>query len=156
MEVIRALLQQPKIVGGTGLAAQAEAPDLTEAEMRGALGKLDPLWGQLFPAGQARIIRLLVERVVVSPAGADIQLRWRDWPAWSAISMSRALRYRERRHERGDQRYGPGAAGHPAASRTEDDCHAGRRAGCAGSDHACRPSADEGAGPSIPLPASAG
>ena len=43
--------------------------------MRDALNDLDPLWGELFPAEQARIVRLLVERVVVGPAGADIRLR---------------------------------------------------------------------------------
>jgi DNA invertase Pin-like site-specific DNA recombinase len=72
---LRALLQQPEIIVGTWLAARAGAADLAEAEVRRALGELDPLWGQLFPAEQARIIRLLVERVVVSPTGADIQLR---------------------------------------------------------------------------------
>ena len=54
---------------------QAEAPDLTEAETREALEQLDPLWAELFPAEQARIVRSLVERVDVSPAGADIRLR---------------------------------------------------------------------------------
>ena len=36
---------------------------------------MDPLWDELFPAEQARIIRLLVERVEIGPAGADIRLR---------------------------------------------------------------------------------
>jgi hypothetical protein len=39
------------------------------------LHRLDPLWEQLFPAEQARIVRALVERVVVGPASADIRLR---------------------------------------------------------------------------------
>ena len=43
--------------------------------MREALERLDPLWEELFPAEQARIVRLLVARVVVGPAGADIRLR---------------------------------------------------------------------------------
>ena len=30
---------------------------------------------ELFPAEQARIVRLLVERVEISPTGADIKLR---------------------------------------------------------------------------------
>ncbi len=60
---------------GTWLAARAGAPDLTEAEVREALERLDPLWAELFPAEQARIVRLLVERVEVGPAGADIRLR---------------------------------------------------------------------------------
>ena len=75
MGQVRALLRQPEVVVGTWLAAQAEAPDLTEAETREALERLDPLWDELFPAEQARIVRLLVERVEVGPAGADIRLR---------------------------------------------------------------------------------
>ena len=72
---VRALLRQPEVVVGTWLAARAEAPDLTEAEVRDALERLDPLWDELFPAEQARIVRALVERVEVGPAGADIRLR---------------------------------------------------------------------------------
>jgi hypothetical protein len=72
---VRALLRQPEVVVGTWLAARAEAPDLTEAETREALLRLDPLWDELFPAEQARIVRALVERVEIGPAGADIRLR---------------------------------------------------------------------------------
>jgi DNA invertase Pin-like site-specific DNA recombinase len=72
---VRALLRQPEIVIGTWLAAQREAPDLTERDVRDALHRLDPLWDELFPAEQARIVRALVERVIVGPAGADIRLR---------------------------------------------------------------------------------
>jgi hypothetical protein len=43
--------------------------------VREALKQLDPLWDQLSPAEQARIIGLPVERVEVGPAGAAIQLR---------------------------------------------------------------------------------
>ena len=72
---VRALLQQPEIMVGTWLAARTEAPNLTEREVREALHRLDPLWDELFPAEQARIVRALVERVVVGPSGADIRLR---------------------------------------------------------------------------------
>jgi hypothetical protein len=60
---------------GTCAAARASDPDLTEVETRDALHQLEPLWDELFPAEQARIIWLLVERVTVSSAGADIRLR---------------------------------------------------------------------------------
>jgi hypothetical protein len=72
---VRLLVRQPEIIVGTWMAARAEAPDLTEAETRQALEQLDPLWDQLFPAEQARIIQLLVERVDVSTDGAAIRLR---------------------------------------------------------------------------------
>jgi hypothetical protein len=74
VDQVRALVRQPEVVG-TWLAARAEAPGLTEAETCEALAGLDPLWGELFPAEQARIVRALVERVEVGPAGADIRLR---------------------------------------------------------------------------------
>jgi DNA invertase Pin-like site-specific DNA recombinase len=74
MAQVRALLSQPEIVVGTWRAARTEAPDVTEAEVRDALHRLDPLWGELFPGEQERILRLLVERVTVTDAGAEIRL----------------------------------------------------------------------------------
>lgn len=74
MAQVRALLRQPEVVLGTWRAARDQAPDLTEAKVRDALGRLDPLWDELFPGEQERIVRLLVERVTVSEAGAQIQL----------------------------------------------------------------------------------
>jgi hypothetical protein len=75
IEQVRALLRQPEIIVGTWVAARAQAPGLTEGEVRDALAALDPLWAELFPAEQARIVRLLVGRVVVGPGGADIRLQ---------------------------------------------------------------------------------
>ena len=72
---VRALLRQPEIVAGGWLAARQEAPDLSEEDARDALARLDPLWEELFPAEQQRIIHALVDRVVVGPTGADIRLR---------------------------------------------------------------------------------
>lgn len=59
----------------TWRAASKEAPDLTDGEIHDALHRLHPLWEHLFPVEQARIVRSLVERVVVGPFGADIRLR---------------------------------------------------------------------------------
>ncbi len=47
---------------------------MTEAEVREALDRLGPLWEELFPAEQARIVRLLVERADVGAEGMDIRL----------------------------------------------------------------------------------
>jgi len=74
MAQVRALLRQPEVVVGTGQVARAEAPDLTEGEVREALHRLAPLWDELFPGEQERIVRLLVERVTVTDAGAEIRL----------------------------------------------------------------------------------
>jgi DNA invertase Pin-like site-specific DNA recombinase len=72
---VRALIRQPEIIIGTWTAAREEIPELTEEETRSALHSLEPMWAELFPAEQARIVQSLVERVVIGPDGADIRLR---------------------------------------------------------------------------------
>ncbi|MBX9864863.1 MAG: recombinase family protein [Hyphomicrobium sp.] len=72
---LRGLLRAPEVVVGTWRSARPEIDGLSEAEVREALEGLDPLWDELFPAEQARIVRLLVERVDVGRDGVDIRLR---------------------------------------------------------------------------------
>jgi len=72
---IRAVFRQPEIVAGTWKAARAQDGDITEAEARDALTRLDPLWDELFPAEQARIVALLVERVDLDANGLNVRLR---------------------------------------------------------------------------------
>jgi hypothetical protein len=55
--------------------ARRSLEGLREADVREALERLDPLWDELFPAEQARIVQLLVERVDIGTDGADIRLR---------------------------------------------------------------------------------
>jgi hypothetical protein len=75
IEQVRVLLRSPEIIVRTWRAARKSLDNLSEADVRDALHRLDPLWDELFPAEQARIIQLLVERVDVAPDGADIRLR---------------------------------------------------------------------------------
>ena len=56
-------------------AAQLDGETFDEREVVEALQRLDPLWEQLFPAEQARILQLLVARVVVRLDGLEITLR---------------------------------------------------------------------------------
>ncbi len=53
----------------------ANAAVFTEQEVIDALSALDPVWEQLFPNEQARIVKLLVDRVEVHPKGAEVHLR---------------------------------------------------------------------------------
>jgi site-specific DNA recombinase len=75
IDQLRGLLRAPEIVVRTWKAARQTIGDISEAEVWEALERLDPLWDELFPAEQARIVQLLVERIDVSPDGADIRLR---------------------------------------------------------------------------------
>ena len=75
IDQLRGVFRQPEIIVGTWRAAREEATDVTEAEVREALLQLDPLWDELFPAEQARIVQLLVDRVEVRTDGIDVLLR---------------------------------------------------------------------------------
>ena len=75
MSQLRAVFRQPEIVAGTWKAARAQDAEIAEADVRAALTQLDPLWDQLFPAEQSRIVTLLVERVDVGTDSLNLRLR---------------------------------------------------------------------------------
>jgi site-specific DNA recombinase len=72
---VRALLRAPEVVVRVWRAAWLDDDQIDEREVVEALQRLDPLWEQLFPAEQARIIQLLVERVTVRLDGLEVRLR---------------------------------------------------------------------------------
>ena len=72
---IRAMLRAPEIVISTWKAAQPVLEEIEESEVRNALTALDPLWSELFPAEQYRIVQLLVERVDLTSDAAAIRIR---------------------------------------------------------------------------------
>jgi DNA invertase Pin-like site-specific DNA recombinase len=75
IDQVRILLLSPEIIVQTWRSARKTIKGITESEVRTALKAFNPLWNELFPAEQARIIELLVERVDVRTDRVDIQLR---------------------------------------------------------------------------------
>ncbi|WP_193140978.1 recombinase family protein [Meridianimarinicoccus sp. MJW13] len=75
IDQLRAVFRQPEIVAGTWKAARTQDDEITEADAHDALIRLDPLWDELFPAEQARIASLLVERVDIGTDGLNVRLR---------------------------------------------------------------------------------
>jgi hypothetical protein len=76
---VRRLLAAPELVARTITAAHREtgaADDavLEEGDVIEALGALEPVWDELYPAEQARILRLLIERIAVAPDGISVTL----------------------------------------------------------------------------------
>lgn len=72
---IRLLLRQPEIIVQTARELTRRGQSFDDSEIHKALCEFDNLWGALFPAEQARIIQLLVERVEVFDDGLEIRLR---------------------------------------------------------------------------------
>lgn len=72
---IRLLLRAPEVIIQTWRATRKHRKDLTENDARNTLMEFDELWSELFPAEQARIVELLVERIDLHPDKLDITLR---------------------------------------------------------------------------------
>ena len=75
IEQLRGFLHAPELIVRTWMTAIRHDERITEAEVRDAFERLDPMWDELFPAEQARIVQLLVERVDVKVDGIAIRLR---------------------------------------------------------------------------------
>jgi site-specific DNA recombinase len=73
---IRRVLRTPDTVAQVlATLARDGHDDIAEADAISALQGFQGLWGQLFPAEQARIIQLLVRRVTVTAEGLVLDLR---------------------------------------------------------------------------------
>jgi len=48
---------------------------VSERDVAECLRKLDPIWDELFPLEQTRIVHLLIEHVIVNPDGMNIRIR---------------------------------------------------------------------------------
>ena len=75
VDQLRGMLRAPEVIVATWRSARPEIGDLFEDGVREVLAGLDPLWDELFPAEQTRVIQLLVERVDVGVAGLKVRLR---------------------------------------------------------------------------------
>jgi site-specific DNA recombinase len=72
---IRRLVRAPEIVAQAVAAARREAPAVDERDVVAAVDRFTEVWSALFPAEQARIVKLLVERVTVTDDGLVVDIR---------------------------------------------------------------------------------
>jgi site-specific DNA recombinase len=75
LDQVRTLLQTPEVIVQTWRATRKREKDVTESDVRHALMEFEQLWNELFPAEQARIVELLVERVDLRPDALDLTLK---------------------------------------------------------------------------------
>ncbi len=81
VDQVRALVCTPEIVVRTWKEAREHDGSVTEDQVRTALAEFSALWDELFPAEQARIIQLLVERVEIQPDRTEHQAS----QGWTAV-----------------------------------------------------------------------
>ena len=71
---LRGLLRTPEIIVRTWKQTAEDGDTIAESEVTAVLSRLDPLWDELFPAEQARLVRLLVARATIGADGVQIAL----------------------------------------------------------------------------------
>ena len=74
------LAQVQALTAGTAIAVAAQDVSSHETgaytgEVSVAMLKLDQIWDNLFPAEQTRIVKLLIEKIVISRTGMEVRLR---------------------------------------------------------------------------------
>jgi DNA invertase Pin-like site-specific DNA recombinase len=72
---IHRMIRAPEITARTIAALRREGAAVEEAAVVATLAGFERLWGALYPAEQARIIQLLVERITVGTNGIAVDLR---------------------------------------------------------------------------------
>jgi site-specific DNA recombinase len=72
---IHRMIRAPEITARTIAALRRDGVKVEEAAVVATLARFERLWGALYPAEQARIVQLLVERITVSTNGIAVDLR---------------------------------------------------------------------------------
>ena len=76
LDHVQKLLAAPELVARAWATAKREAEDeITEREVTLLLADFAAVWSELFPAEQARIVQLLVERVDVQEDALELRIR---------------------------------------------------------------------------------
>jgi site-specific DNA recombinase len=75
LDQLREVLRAPEMLERVCAQAGVLEPGLDEAQVVVAMTQIDRIWASLFPAEQARLMRLMVERVIVGPASVEIRMR---------------------------------------------------------------------------------
>lgn len=75
VEQIRQLLKAPSISQDVAALVRQAGSEIDEAQVTVALSQVDRVWEQLFPEEQSRIIKLLVEKIIVTPDNLEVRFR---------------------------------------------------------------------------------
>ncbi len=72
---VRKVLQAPEVIAQAIREVQEFDPEADVQQSIQTLQSIEPVWDELFPAEQARIVQLLVDRVTVSPTGIRVDMK---------------------------------------------------------------------------------
>ncbi|ABK45417.1 Resolvase, N-terminal domain [Magnetococcus marinus MC-1] len=71
---VQNLVNSPEVLAKTIFLVKAQEPAIPEHEIIGLLASISPVWDELFPLEQNRLLKLLVKSIDLSEQGADLFL----------------------------------------------------------------------------------
>jgi site-specific DNA recombinase len=93
---LQAILETPETVVSVWREAARLGDGISEMEVRDALTDIYPIWNELFPKEQERLLHLMLDAVIVHPDHVDIRVR-----ADGLTSLTRELDQQKQRLEEG-------------------------------------------------------
>ena len=75
IQQVRTMLRSPEMVVKTWQVGNEEKDEIKERDVSEALRRLDPVWEELFPVEQQRLVQLLIARVDVAKRDVKVHLR---------------------------------------------------------------------------------
>jgi hypothetical protein len=75
LDHVQKLLAAPELVARTWAEAKRGGAEITERDVTLLLADFAAVWNELFPAEQARIVQLLVERVDAREDALEVRIR---------------------------------------------------------------------------------
>lgn len=75
IQQVRSMLRSPEMIVKTWQVGNEEDSEIKERDVAEALRRLDPVWEELFPIEQQRLVELLIARVDVAKGDIKVHLR---------------------------------------------------------------------------------
>ncbi|MEO5332579.1 MAG: recombinase family protein [Magnetococcus sp. YQC-5] len=75
IQQIRSMLKSPEMIVKSWQIGNEEDSGIKERDVADALRRLDPVWEELFPVEQQRLVQLLIEKVEVGKGDVQVHLR---------------------------------------------------------------------------------
>lgn len=72
---LKALFKTPEMIIRVWEQVRQHDSNIKEFHIRDAFSDIDQIWDELFPREQERIVKLLVERIIIGKNGVDVRIR---------------------------------------------------------------------------------
>ena len=72
---LKSIFKTPELIVRVWQKTREQEPNVKESQIREAFKHIDEVWDELFPAEQERIVKLLIQNIIVGKDGVDLRIR---------------------------------------------------------------------------------